>query len=105
MTIFMTRSNFLHNVSAWVKAYTAYISNVFLIQHIRCTQVSDTGYLDSRKDYILTVTIVSYVEEGEADLSLNSVNDKSIALESHKQSSYVQDDINVSSDNTVHRKT
>ena len=44
-TIFMTWSNLFLNASAWVKAYTTY-SRVFpfvLIQHVICTQVSDTG--------------------------------------------------------------
>ena len=45
LPIFMTWSNLFRNASEWVKAYTAYshvISKVILIQHIRCTQVSDT---------------------------------------------------------------
>ena len=41
LTIVMALSNLSPNVSAWVRAYTAY-SHVF-IQHILCTQVSDTG--------------------------------------------------------------
>ena len=48
MTIFMPWSNLFPSASAWVKAYTAYIkwsciSKLVLIQHILCTQVSDTG--------------------------------------------------------------
>ena len=41
LTIFMTWSNLPPNALAWVKAYTAH-SHGF-IQHILCTQVSDTG--------------------------------------------------------------
>ena len=43
MTIFMTWSNLFHNASAWVKAYSALYSKLVLIQHILCTQMSNTG--------------------------------------------------------------
>ena len=42
LTIFMIWPNLFPNAFAWVKVYTAY-SHVFkLVQHILCTQVSDT---------------------------------------------------------------
>ena len=44
LTIFITWSNLFSNVTAWVKANTAYnISKLVLIQHFLCTQVSNTG--------------------------------------------------------------
>ena len=45
LSIFMIWLNLFPNASARVKAYTAhtYISKLFLIQHIICTQVSDIG--------------------------------------------------------------
>ena len=46
LTVFMTWSNLFPNASVWVKAYTVYmelcISKLVPIQHILCTQVSDT---------------------------------------------------------------